>query len=83
MIITMKDYVIVAIFNFPHETFIIKNLLDQEEIEHVFENETLVSIDPFASIAYGGIKLKVHPKDLIRAKEILDSFKNDNHLKIV
>ena len=83
MIINMKDYVIVAIFNFPHETFIIKNLLDQEEIEHVFENETLVSIDPFASIAYGGIKLKVHPKDLIRTKEILDSFKNDNHLKIV
>ncbi|WP_130734830.1 DUF2007 domain-containing protein [Flavobacterium sp. J27] len=79
----MKDFVTIAIFNFPHETYILKNLLDQEHIPYIFENETLVSIDPFASIAYGGIKLKVHPKNLERAKEILDSFKNDNHLKIV
>ena len=79
----MKEFVTVAIFNFPHETFILKNLLDQEAIQHYFENETLISIDPFASIAYGGIKLKVHPNDLERTKEILDRFRNDNHLKIV
>ncbi|VXC10166.1 conserved hypothetical protein [Flavobacterium sp. 9AF] len=79
----MKEFVTVAVFNFPHETFILKNLLDQEGIEYIFQNETLVSIDPFASIAYGGIQLKVHPNDLIKAKEILDSYKNDNHLKIV
>lgn len=79
----MKEYITVAIFNYQHETFIIKNLLEQEGIKYIFENETLVSIDPFASIAYGGIKLKVHSNDLERAKQILDSFKNDNHLKIV
>ena len=79
----MKDFIIVAIFNFPHETYILKNLLENEGIYHFFENETLVSIDPFASIAYGGIKLKVHPNDLERTKVILDQFKNDNHLKIV
>ena len=79
----MKDFIIVAIFNFPHETYILKNLLENEGICHFFENETLVSIDPFASIAYGGIKLKVHPNDLERTKVMLDQFKNDNHLKIV
>ncbi|MVO10590.1 DUF2007 domain-containing protein [Flavobacterium sp. TP390] len=79
----MKDFVTIAIFNFPHETYILKNLLDQENIVHFFENETLVAIDPFASIAYGGIKLKVHPKNIQKAKEILDRFHNDNHLKIV
>ncbi|KIX20518.1 hypothetical protein SY27_11420 [Flavobacterium sp. 316] len=79
----MKNYITVAIFNFQHETYIVKNLLEQEDIQHFFENETLVSIDPFASIAYGGIKLKVHPNDIKRTKEILDSLKNDNHLKIV
>ncbi|NHN25583.1 DUF2007 domain-containing protein [Flavobacterium jejuense] len=79
----MKQFITVAIFNFPHETFILKNLLENEGISHFFENETLVAIDPFASIAYGGIKLKVHPNDLERTKVILDRFKNDNHLKIV
>lgn len=79
----MKEFVTVAIFNFPHETYILKNLLENEGISYFFENETLISIDPFASIAYGGIKLKVHPNDIERTKEILDRFKNDNHLKIV
>ena len=75
----MKEFVTVAIFNFPHETYILKNLLENEGISYFFENETLVAIDPFASIAYGGIKLKVHPNDLESTKVILDRFKNDNH----
>ena len=79
----MKEFVTVAIFNFPHETYILKNLIENEGISYFFENETLVAIDPFVSIAYGGIKLKVHPNDLERTKVILDRFKNDNHLKIV
>lgn len=79
----MKEFITVAIFNFPHETYILKNLLENEGISYFFENETLISIEPFASIAYGGIKLKVHLKDLEHTKEILDRFRNDNHLKIV
>ena len=79
----MKNYITVAIFNFQHETYIVKNLLEQEDIQHFFDDDTLVSIDPFASIAYEEIKLKVHPNDIKRTKEILDSLKNDNHLKIV
>ena len=55
----MENFVTVAIFNYQHETLIIKNLLEQEGISYFFENETIVGIDPLATIAYGGIKLKV------------------------
>ena len=49
----------------------------------VFENETIIGIDPFATIAYGGIKLKVHPNDEVTVKEILKKLNEDDYLKIV
>ncbi len=79
----MENFVTVAIFNYQHETLIIKNLLEQEGIAYFFENETIVGIDPFATIAYGGIKLKVHPNDKATVKEILKKLNEDDHLKIV
>ena len=39
-----------------HEIAVLKSILENEGIPYFFENETIVSIDPFASIAYGGIK---------------------------
>ena len=79
----MENFVTVAIFNYQHETLIIKNLLEQEGIANFFENENIVGIDPLATIAYGGIKLKVHPNDEATVKEILKKLNEDNHLKIV
>lgn len=79
----MENFVTVAIFNYQHETLIIKNLLEQEGIAYFFENETIVGIDPFATIAYGGIKLKVHLNDEATVKEILKKLNEDDHLKIV
>ncbi len=79
----MENFVTVAIFNYQYETLIIKNLLEQEGIAYFFENETIVGIDPFATIAYGGIKLKVHPNDEATVKEILKKLNEDDHLKIV
>lgn len=79
----MENFITVAIFNYQHETLIIKNLLEQEGITYFFENETIVGIDPFATIAYGGIKLKVHPNDEANVKEILKKLNEDDHLKIV
>lgn len=79
----MENFITVAIFNYQHETLIIKNLLEQEGIVYFFENETIVGIDPFATIAYGGIKLKVHPNDEATVKEILKKLNEDDHLKIV
>lgn len=79
----MENFITVAVFNYQHETLIIKNLLEQEGIAYFFENETIVAIDPFATIAYGGIKLKVHPNDEATVKEILKKLNEDDHLKIV
>ena len=79
----MENFITVAVFNYQHETLIIKNLLEQEGITYFFENETIVGIDPFATIAYGGIKLKVHPNDEATVKEILKKLNEDDHLKIV
>ncbi|HRE77862.1 MAG TPA: DUF2007 domain-containing protein [Flavobacterium sp.] len=77
----MKDFVTVAVFNLPTEIAVLKTILENEGIQYFFENETIVSIDPFASIAYGGIKLKVHRNDVVLVKGILDNL--DSHLRIV
>ena len=77
----MKDFVTVAVFNLPTEIAVLKSILENEGIQYFFENETIVSIDPFASIAYGGIKLKVHRNDAEVVKGILDNL--DSHLRVV
>lgn len=77
----MKDFITVAVFNLPSEIAVLKSILENEGIHYFFENETIVSIDPFASIAYGGIKLKVHQNDVEMVREILDNL--DSHLRVV
>ena len=77
----MKEFVTVAVFNLPTEIAVLKTILENEGIKYFFENETIVSIDPFASIAYGGIKLKVHRNDVELVRDILDNL--DSHLRIV
>lgn len=77
----MTEFITVAIFNFPHEIAVLKSILENEGIPHLFQNENLISVDPFASFAYGGIQLKVHPNDVDQVNEILDNL--NNNLKIV
>lgn len=77
----MTEFITVAIFNFPHEITILKSILEHEGIPHLFQNENLVSVDPLASFAYGGIQLKVHPNDVDQVNQILDNL--NNNLKIV
>lgn len=77
----MTEFITVATFNFAHEITILKSVLDHQGIRYLFQNENLISIDPLATIAYGGIQLKVHPNDVQQVKEILDNL--DNNLKIV
>ena len=80
----MTEFITVATFNFAHEITILKSVLDHQGIRYLFQNENLISIDPLATIAYGGIQLKVHPNDVQQVKEILDNLDNlDNNLKIV
>ncbi|MGV9002556.1 DUF2007 domain-containing protein [Flavobacterium sp.] len=77
----MKDFITIAIFNYSSETIVLKSILINEGIAHHFENETIVSIDPFASLAFGGIKLKIHQNDKEIVQQILDNL--DSNLKIV
>jgi hypothetical protein len=77
----MEEFQTIAIFNYSHEIVVIKHLLEQEDIHYFFENETLVSIDPFGSFAYGGIKLKIHFNDFEKVQELLNNL--NNNLKIV
>lgn len=77
----MKGFKTIAIFNYPHEIVVLKHILDQEEIHYFFENEHIVSIDPLASFAYGGIQLKVHPNDFEKVQDILDNL--NSKLRIV
>ena len=69
----MKDFITIAIFNYPNETVVLKSILDNEGIHYFFENEMIVSVDPFASLAYGGIKLKIHKNDREIVQQILDN----------
>ena len=78
----MRNFVTLAVFTYPHEYTVLKLLLEQEQIQHFFVNETMVEVFPFYSNALGGILLKVHRLDIDRAKEILDSF-DKAPLKIV
>jgi hypothetical protein len=77
----MDHFQTIAIFNFAHEIIVLKSILQNEEIPFLFQNENLISIDPFATIAYGGIHLKIHPNDFERVQEILDNL--NNNLEIV
>lgn len=74
----MTEFVTVATFNFAHEITVLKTILDHEGIPFLFQNENLISIDPFTTIAYGGIQLKVHPNDFGRVKEILEELNRPN-----
>ena len=69
----MAEFVEVASFNFSYEVTILKTILENEGIPYFLQNENLVSINPLASYAYGGIILKVHPNDVKEVKEILNN----------
>jgi hypothetical protein len=77
----MEHFQTIATFNFAHEILVLKSILQNEGIPFLFQNENLISIDPLASYAYGGIQLKVHTNDFETVTAILDNLKNN--LKIV
>lgn len=77
----MTEFITIATFNFAHEVMVLKTILERENIPYLFQNENLISIDPFASFAYGGIQLKIHPNDIETVQKILNDL--NNNLKIV
>lgn len=79
----MTNFIVAAVYSYPHEITILKHLLTEAGISFYFENETITGLAPFYSHALGGIKLKVHPNDLETVKEILRNFEDQSNLKIV
>ncbi|WP_424492791.1 DUF2007 domain-containing protein [Salinimicrobium sp. GXAS 041] len=80
----MRDFITVAVFTYPHEYAVLKLLLEQAQVNHFFQNETMVEVFPFYSNALGGIYLKVHKSNTEKAKEILHSLEDTTSpLKIV
>ncbi len=77
----MEEFVTIATFNFPHEIIVLKSILQNKGIAFFFLNETLVSVNPLASYAYGGIELKIHPNDFKAVQTILDEL--NSNLNIV
>ena len=77
----MKEFKTIATFTFVHEILVLKSILEHEGIRYFYQKEHLIGIDPLASYAYGGIKLKIHPNDFERVQNILDEL--NNNLKIV
>ena len=55
--------------------------LENKGILFYFQNENLISVNPMATIAYGGINLKIHPNDVLIVQTILDNL--NNNLEIV
>lgn len=80
----MKDYICLATFTYPHEYFVIKLKFEAAVIRHYFQNETLIGLLPMSSFAFGGIRLMVHPLDISKAKQIIDSLNDkSSNLRIV
>ena len=77
----MTEFQTIAIFNYPHEVIILKSILENKGIQYLLLNENLIGINPMATIAYGGIQLKIHPNDFKIVQEILDNL--NNNLEIV
>lgn len=79
----MKDFITIARFTYPSEYAVLTLLLQRENIDFVFLNETAINILPFHSNAFGGIRLQVHKKDKERVIKIINNLDNDASLEIV
>lgn len=79
----MENFITIAVFQYTHEIEILKHRLNNEGITYFFENEATASVVPMYSLALGGIKLKIHPNDIVAVNLILDELKGGNNLRIV
>lgn len=79
----MKDFITIVRFTYPSEYVILELLLQQEKIRYVFLNETAITILPFHSNAFGGIRLQVHIEDQEKTIKIINDLEKDADLNIV
>ena len=79
----MEDFITIARFTYPSEYVVLELLLQQATINYVFLNETAITILPFHSNAFGGIRLQVHENDKEKVIKIMEDLNNDTVLEIV
>ncbi len=79
----MENFETIAIYTYPSDYAVLRLLLEHHEIQHVFQNETMISVVPFHSNAIGGIRLKVHKNDIPKAMEIITNLNDSSNLRIV
>lgn len=79
----MLNFIKIASFTYAHEYSVLQHLLEQENLRFYFQNETVLGVLPFYSHALGGIFLKVHPDDVLAAKEIIERHKSQSNLEII
>ncbi|MFD2514432.1 DUF2007 domain-containing protein [Pontibacter locisalis] len=70
--------VTIAAFNDATEAHIIKGRLEAEGILCFLGDENIVGVQPFYSVAVGGVKLKVTEGDVMEAKAILTRIQEGN-----
>src|SRR5688500_6643910 len=64
-LVTIKTY------TYPHETAVVRSLLEPEGIKTYSQDSIIIQVDPFYSNAVGGVKLQVAEEDSQRALEIM------------
>ena len=79
----MKNFVTVARYTYPSEYAVLELLLQREQIQYVFLNETVINVLPFHSNAFGGIRLQVHINDVQKVKDLINELDNDSPLHVV
>lgn len=64
-----------GVFEFPADAQVIKGRIESEGIHVYLQDEHVLTTDPLASQAIGGVKLQVYSKDKERALAIYDEFR--------
>ena len=73
-----ENIVLVTVATFPEaiEAHIYRSRLEAEGIPCVTADENIISNQPWHTIAYGGVKLRVRQTDEIRAREIIQEIRD-------
>ena len=79
----MKDFITIARFTYPSDYAVLELVLQNNSINYIFLNETVIGVLPFYSNAYGGIRLQVHKDDKEKTVKIINDLDKDVALEIV
>lgn len=62
------------------ETHLMKSKLEFEGVKCFVFDENIVSFNPLLSVAFGGIKIKINKKDLLKASNVIKAINEYKYL---